>query len=109
MIHGGWDYAKRLYRTSRYYERKTTTTQLRILAGAFEEANIHPPLSAERIDSMHNWMGSPIQFQTEDGKAVLRSAGHDGVFNSADDITREVNIAHETKYQLPRDRPSGPR
>jgi hypothetical protein len=96
MIHGGWEYSKdfvtRTYYESSYCEKRSTRKQLDFMALEFEERRMKPPITANQIDGMVDCLQAPMQFQMESGKSILRSAGHDKIFYTRDDITRQVNV-----------------
>jgi hypothetical protein len=96
MIHGGWEYSKdfvtRTYHNSSNYEKRSTCRRLDSMAREFEERRMKPPITANQIDGMMDCIQPPMQFQMESGKPILRSAGHDKIFYTRDDITRPVNI-----------------
>jgi len=96
MIHGGWEYSKdfvtRTYHNSSYYEKRSTRWKLDFTAREFEERRMKPPITANQIDGMIDSLQTPMQFQMESGKPILRSAGHDKIFYTRDDITKQVNI-----------------
>jgi len=63
------------------------------MAREFEELRMKTPITADEIDRMcNNAPNNPIQFKMESGKPILRSAGHDKIFYTRDDMTKQVNI-----------------
>jgi hypothetical protein len=97
LIHGGWDAVVRTYHKTTFHQDRATTKRLRSLGLALEQRHMRPPITDYQIANMCDWSEGPVQYESEDGRAVLRAAGRDMIFHTGDDITVQVDIRQETK------------
>lgn len=100
LEHGGASKIYSVYRAIDSAYQDTDFAQRRRLAWILQrdaadyEARQWPPPNGAPLN-FHidfNYWGHPLQYGWENGKAVVRAAGKDGVLYTADDITSTVNI-----------------
>jgi len=92
MLDGGYFAIRRWYGRTNIVQRRHFRKNIRLMAAHLEESQRRPSDVSTNLHIDFNDWGHPIQYEWEDGVAVLRGAGQDRTLHTKDDVSSTVAL-----------------